>query len=46
MGPLAHVLSTGAPLAAQRARTAFGWAPSGPELLDDVRAGSYRALAG
>ncbi|MDM7856580.1 NAD-dependent epimerase/dehydratase family protein [Cellulomonas alba] len=45
MGPLARVLATTSRLSAERAREAFGWRPAGPMLLDDVRAGSYRAAA-
>lgn len=46
MGPLARVVATTSVLSADRARAAFGWAPTGPGLLDDVRAGSYGVLAG
>ncbi|GAA4177124.1 NAD-dependent epimerase/dehydratase family protein [Gryllotalpicola koreensis] len=44
-GPFAQVLRTTSTLRADKARAAFGWAPTGISLLDDVRAGSYRAPA-
>ena len=45
LGPFAHVLASTSRLSAKRARDTFGWTPTGVALLDDVREGSYAALA-
>ncbi|GAA2868579.1 NAD-dependent epimerase/dehydratase family protein [Nonomuraea rubra] len=42
MGPFAAVLARSAPMDSSRARRLFGWEPTGPGLLDDLAAGSYR----
>lgn len=42
-GSYAYVLSSHSTMSAQKARAVFGWVPVGIPLLDDVRAGSYRA---
>lgn len=45
LGPFAHVLRTTSTLRADKAWATFGWAPTGIPVLEDVRAGSYRAPA-
>lgn len=42
-GPFAHVLTRSSPLDASRAERRLGWKPVGPDLLDDLRGGSYAA---
>jgi nucleoside-diphosphate-sugar epimerase len=44
-GLFAHVLRSSSRLRADRAHATFGWQPTGVPLLEDVRAGSYRAPA-
>jgi nucleoside-diphosphate-sugar epimerase len=44
-GLFAHVLRSSSRLRADKARATFGWQPAGVPLLEDVRAGSYRAPA-
>ncbi|WP_162940050.1 NAD-dependent epimerase/dehydratase family protein [Gryllotalpicola protaetiae] len=45
LGAFAHVLRSTSTLRADKARAAFGWAPSGAPLIDEVRAGGYRVPA-
>jgi nucleoside-diphosphate-sugar epimerase len=42
-GVFAHVLRSTSRMRADKARATFDWVPVGVQLLDDVRAGSYRA---
>lgn len=44
-GPAAHVLASTSRMTAGKARSVFAWEPAGIALLDDIRSGSYRALA-
>jgi nucleoside-diphosphate-sugar epimerase len=46
MGPMAAVLASSASTSSAKARATFGWTPDRPSILDDVRAGSYRAPVG
>ena len=45
LGPAARVLTTTSGLVSTKARETFGWTPSNRSLIDDVRHGSYVALA-
>jgi nucleoside-diphosphate-sugar epimerase len=43
LGPFAGVLTRSAPLDPSRAERLFDWKPAEPDLLDDLRTGSYAA---